>query len=224
LISPKRRYDSTDGNRVPKGSLVGSHGTRIAVPAIAVVAVTAALALIATAPLILFPKETDDIGAIAPPPAASGEVGRVTAPALEPERTVSRPAAPPGSAVAPAESAPLLVAFSPPASPRGELNVDRPTRTGDAGVERRVAREGDVARGKAKGHAKKGRETTGSQGKALGHLKDKARGNAYGHDKPGPPPALSPTTPHGPKPHHVDPPGAGKHSGRGARAHARAGR
>jgi hypothetical protein len=203
---------------------VGSHGSRIAVPAIAVAAVTAALALIASAPLILFPKETDDVGAIAPPPAASGEVGRVTAPALQPERTVSRPAVLPGSAVAPAEPAPLRVAFSPRTSPRGELNGDRPTGTGDARVERRVARESDAARGKVKGHARKDRETTGSQGKALGHLKDKARGNAYGHDKPGPPPVLSSTTPHGPKPHHVDPPGAGKHSGGLARAHARAGR
>jgi hypothetical protein len=221
VISPKHRYDSTNGNRVPKGSLVGSHAARIAVPAIAIVAVTAALALIASAPLILFPEETDDVGAIAPPPAASGEVGRVTAPELAPERSVSRPAAPPGSAVAPGEPAPLLVTFTPPASPSGTRRV---VRTGDAGVGTRIARKGDVARGKAKGHAKAKSHESTSQGKALGHLKDKAHGNAYGHDKPGPPPAVPFAAPGGPKTHHVDPPRAGKHSGRGARPHARTGR
>jgi hypothetical protein len=223
LISRKGRYDSTNGNRVPKGSLVGSHGARIAVPAIGIVAVTAALALIASAPLILFPNAAGDVGAIAPPPAASGEVRRVTAPDIEPERSVRRPAASPGSAVAPGEPAPLLVTFT-PASSSGETGNHRVSRTDDTGVVRRIAPKSDVTRGKTKGHAKAKSHESASQGKALGHLKDKAHGNAYGHDKPGPPPAVPFAAPSGPKSHHVHSPGAGKHSGRGARAHARAGR
>src|SRR5438093_438809 len=60
---------------------MGSHWTRIVVPAVGLLAVTTALALVAIAPVVLFPSSAGKNG-LPPAPDASREVARVTAPPL----------------------------------------------------------------------------------------------------------------------------------------------
>ena len=203
---------------------MGSRSTRIGVPVIGLLAVAAALAVVASAPVILFPTERH----IRPPalaPSASGEVTRVTAP--RPPESKSTPPSAPAPPVAPVPATtPTLVAAARVSPDTGEQAGGLPplrsptARTAPSGDE--ASDDVGTGKGKAEGHEAKQHGKWGGHGLAKGHEKEKAQGKAKGHHKPVLPPRLAFDPPRGPKPHHVDPPRAGKHAGRGPRAHARA--
>lgn len=192
--------------------------SRIAVPVIGLLVVTAALALIGTAPLVLFPSPKG-IGPLPAPPAASSEVASVTTPRLHPERKESRPAAAPPSSTAgtsgPSEGTLVTAAPSGGSGGRTAEGAGPPIQNGGTTTERPTSRTGTEQHGK--------RKLNGThKGKAKGHDKDKARGEAKGHTKWHADTQIAFAPPRGSKPDHVHPARAGKHAGRGARAHARA--
>jgi hypothetical protein len=217
---------------------VGSRWKRIAVPVVGIFAVMAALALVAGAPIVLFPDE-GRLDAAPPPAAGSSEVTQVTTPppGQPASGDSSSPAEPTGSN--PLET-PLTGSGSPggiesgpdspidgqPISPRRPAGED----PSDGGGEEQPADGGD---GEAKGKKDKKdkKDKPDRKGKAKGHDKSKAQGNANGHDKwhgssqakpeksKDGPVAFDP--PRGQKPDHVDHSRAGKHAGRGNRPHAR---
>jgi hypothetical protein len=214
---------------------VGSRVTRIAVPLVGALAGTAALAIVIAAPFALFPG-SNEAAPGARPPHASGEVTRVTAPPLPPER---RPGAGPTETTAPTQpvSAPPPTSggattgdaadTSPGEVPRSRDDVSPPTTAKPTG-------DDHAGNGKAKGHDKaNGHDKPKHHSHAYGHDKPKHHGHAYGHDKPkhhgyakGHTKNAHATrlafTPPRAKPDHVHPARAAKHCGRGARAHARA--
>jgi hypothetical protein len=202
---------------------MGSRWSQIVVPTIGLLAVTTALALLALAPVVLFP-ESSPREALPSAPNASREVANVTAPPLRPPQRQ------------PASAAPSQAVSAPNAPSQGGVLIAVGTRSGAAG-EGPAIREPDSllrpdgtspgAESPAAPHEKThGRghdkdESKAARGKAKGHAKQKAQGLAKGHAKKpaGAPVALGHS--HAAKPHHVSHSGAGKHSGRGARAHAR---
>jgi hypothetical protein len=196
-----------------KGRKVRSRLTRIAVPVAGLFAVTAALALVAAAPLMIFPSPKE-AGPRPTAPPASSEVATVTAPPLR--------AAEPGSSESPQppaqpDTSPALA--GPNSGSPGILGTDqsggRPS--GAPGVEEpRVNGQGGEP---DKENGPKGNNGE-HKGKAKGHAKSKAQGEAKGHDKwQGSSAVASPS--HGASAGHVHPPHPAKHSGRGAHPHAR---
>ena len=190
--------------------------TRVVVPVIGLLAVTGALALVATAPVVLF-SPSNEAGRLPSAPAASSEVARVTAPSFRPQRPASgataneTPEAPVGTSVGG-----LLAATSPVGGFDGATagkTAPRPaTRAGGpAGGEPAVPEQP----GKVKDKSKE------KNGKAKGHAKPKHHGKAKGHAKWQGRSVVA-FAPRGAKPGHVSPSRAGKHSGRSARAHSRA--
>jgi hypothetical protein len=202
----------------------GSHVSRIAVPVIGLLVVTAALALIGTAPLVLFPSP-EGIGPLPAPPAASSEVASVTAHRVHPEREASRPpATPPSSTASTSGSSEGTLLTAAPSSEAGGgategagggAGAGPPIQNGGTTIERPTSRTGTEQHGKGKLNGT-------HKGKAKGHDKDKARGEAKGHTKWHANTQIAFAPPRGSKPDHVHPARAGKHAGRGARAHARA--
>jgi hypothetical protein len=198
--------------------------SRIAVPVIGLLVVTAALALIGTAPLVLFPNP-EGIGPLPAPPDASSEVASVTAPSLHPERKESRPAVTPPSSTAgtSGSSEGTLLTAAPSSGTGGRTTEDAgggagagpPLRNGDTTTARPTSQTGTEQHGNGKLNGT-------HKGKAKGHDKDKARGEAKGHSKWHADTQIAFAPPRGSKPDHVHPARPGKHAGRGARAHARA--
>jgi hypothetical protein len=204
------RQPGAEGGRGVKQ--VRSRLTRIVIPVIGLLAVTAALALVGTAPLVLFPSSKESGPRPVAPPASS-EVGgvTVTAPgrglsAGEPGDTPSRPARGNGSFQG-GGATDLPGGPAVPGEKGGE--VDRsPLSPG--------AEPGD-----SKGHKGKNKEKEKEhKGKAKGHSKSKAQGKAKGHDKWQGRADVA-FAPGGAKPSHLRPSGAGKHGPRSARPHAR---
>jgi hypothetical protein len=191
----------------------------------------AALAIVAGAPIVLFPDE--DRFETAPPPAAgSSEVTQVTAPSPGGDESAG-PAGPPDSegsapAVGPpvaSGAAPAIASGSPtdgePLLPR------RPARQepSDPGDEEPPASED--GKDKQKKHKDKSKN-----GNAYGHDKSHGKGKAKGHDKwhgsseakekkSKPAPVAFAPPPRGKKQGHVHHSGTGKHAGRGHRPHTR---
>jgi hypothetical protein len=198
---------------------VRSRLTRIVIPVIGLLAVTAALALVGTAPLVLFPSSNEAGPRPAAPPASS-EVGTViaTPPGQGPSSpghgsSPSQPGVEPGSL--PSGGATGLPGGSPSFG-------DRPGEVGQTplgpGTEQPGEGDGNEP-GQAKGHKGKKKDKE-HKGKAKGHSKDKAQGKAKGHDKWQGEADVG-FAPRGAKPSHVRPSGAGKHAPRSARPHAR---
>jgi hypothetical protein len=193
--------------------------TRVVVPVVGLLAVTTALALVGIAPILLFPPSK-----VAGPrpiaPSASSEVASVAAPAL-PSKGGSGPLGSAGSPNKPGPSSPApgaLTAGPKPAEGGGTISspeqpdVDQP----DVDQPDNVARPGDGRADEDKDH---GKQKT-KNGKALGHSKDKANGEAKGHGKwQGRAAVASP--PGAAKPGHVHRSSAPEHSGGGHRPHAR---
>jgi hypothetical protein len=196
---------------------VRSRLTRIVIPVIGLLAVTGALALVGTAPLVLFPS-SKDAGPRPPAAAASSEVGTVTA--VPPGQGQSSGG--PGSSTSQATGA--------PESARGGGSAGVPAGGGIPGktggeVSRSplgagMAQPGDKNAGEAKGHKSKNKDKE-HKGKAKGHSKDKAQGNAKGHAKWQGRADVA-FAPRGAKPGHVSSSGGGKNAGRSARPHPRA--
>jgi hypothetical protein len=194
---------------------VRNRWTRIVIPVLGLFAVTAALALVAIAPLVLFPG-SKDAGPRPVPPAASSEVASVTAPPFRTETSADT------GAEAPAQPAASPTVSSIPTSgapggggsgPTGGLERSSPgPGAGQAGV----ASNGGDADKTSGPSASKGKH----KGKAKGHVKSKAHGKAKGHGKWQPSVVVALPS-HGASSDHVHPPRAGKHSGRGAHHHAR---
>jgi hypothetical protein len=198
----------------------GSHVSRIAVPVIGLFVVTAALALIGIAPLVLFPSP-QGIGPLPAPPAASSEVTSVTASRLHPERNESQPAptSPSSAASTSGSSEGTLLTAAPSSGVPGETaegdGPGPPLRNPATTTERPTSPTGTEQHGK-------GKLNSTHKGKAKGHDKDKAQGQAKGHTKWHADTQIAFPPPRGSKPDHVHPSRAGKHAGRGARGHARA--
>jgi hypothetical protein len=192
---------------------MGSRWKGIAGPAIGLSAVTAALAIIAGAPIVLFP-EKNDLEAIPAPPAGSSEVAQVTA--SLPEGLA--PNAPPGGSAeltTPGAQGSVSVVLGPGS---GVLAPPQPPLVRSPGGD-----GGD-------GSADKGGKSHG-KGKAKGHDKSHGKGKAKGHDKwhgddtqgnqgKKHSPSVA-SSPHGTKHGHGAHSGTGKHSGGGDRSHAR---
>jgi hypothetical protein len=208
--------------------------TRAVVPVIGLLAVTGALALVATAPVVLF-SPSNEAGARPAAPAASSEVARVTAPSFHPQRPGSQtaasetPEAPAGPSAGgqPAASSP---AASSPAGEAGGATAGKAARrpagegSGPAAGEETEPEHSGKAKGKCKDKGKDEAKDHGEQkhhGKAKGHGKPKHHGKAKGHSKWQGRSVVA-FAPRGAKPDHVGPSRAGKHASRGARPHSRA--
>ncbi|HEY3070403.1 MAG TPA: hypothetical protein VGJ34_08800 [Gaiellaceae bacterium] len=169
-------------------------------------AVGATLALVAFAPLVLLPRGSN-VGPLPGAPNASREVARVTASALRPGHSRTGPQAP--EAAGPQTGGALVASGG-----------------GIAGV---VA--GNTAEKPGGAPVFRGRDSIGGQpsgttveqpGKAKGHHKAKHHGKAKGHAKSKKHGRIAFVFVHAAKPGHVHPSRSGKHTGRRARAHARA--
>jgi hypothetical protein len=191
--------------------------TRAVVPVIGLLAVTGALALVATAPVVLF-SPSNEAGHLPSAPAASSEVARVTAPSFQAQRPASgatakeRPEAPAGTST----SGPLA-ATSPVDGVGGTTTgntAPRPVaRAGGPTAEEPAAPENPcTAKGKSKGKG---------NGKAKGHCKPKHHGKAKGHSKWQSRVVIA-LAPRGARAGHVSSSRAGNHPGRSARPHSRA--
>jgi hypothetical protein len=191
---------------------MGSRSSRIVVPAVGLfVAVVAALALIAFAPLVLLPGSTDG-SPLAGAPDASREVARVTAPPLRPSHGRTQPSA--GEASGPQE----------PGAP-GTAIVEAGTVVGVAGTKAgggTVFRDGGSLGGQPAGPTVARPDPGNGNGKAKGHHKAKHHGKAKGHAKTKHHGRIAFAAPRAAKPGHLHPSRSGKHAGRSARAHARA--
>jgi hypothetical protein len=209
------RQPGAEGGRGVKQ--VRSRLTRIVIPVIGLLAVTAALALVGTAPLVLFPS-SKEAGPRPPAPPASSEVGTVIATPPGQGRSLGEPGASPSQPAVEPRSLPSGgVAVLPGGSP---VFGDRDGEVGQSPLSPGTERpgEGDEP-GQAKGHKGKKKDKE-HKGKAKGHSKDKAQGKAKGHDKWQGQADVG-FAPRGAKPSHVRPSGAGKHAARSARPHAR---
>jgi hypothetical protein len=208
---------------------VRSRLTRIVIPVLGLLAVTAALALVGTAPLVLFPS-SKGAGPRPEPPSASSQVGTVTA--SPPWRGPSSGEAGPLQPQSPLESGRTPAGLE---SPGFSVGPTTPDKSG-GGVSRpstgpgtEQPGEGDDDEGeqpgegkghKDKGHKGKGHKDKDHKGKAKGHSKDKAHGEAKGHGKWQGRADVA-FGPRGTKPSHVRSSGAGKHARRSPRSHAR---
>lgn len=196
----------------------------------------AALAIVAGAPIVLFPDENELAGA--PPPAAgSSEVTQVTAdrgefgasPSGQPgEVGGPLPTAPGTTPIASGPASGSLSPFTPPVtrSPAGE----RPRVSGPNGP---TTGEDPDHEGKSKGKGNAKGHDKPHKGKAKGHDKSHGNGNAKGHDKwhgsgasnngkqKTKPTAVAFSSSGGTKHGHVAHSGAGKHGGGGHRPHSR---
>jgi hypothetical protein len=191
--------------------------TRAVVPVIGLLAVTGALALVATAPVVLF-SPSNEAGALPSAPVASSEVARVTAPSFRPLRPASRepgnetPESPAGTS----PSGPLAAT-----SPDGGAAQAAPGKTGP----RPAARDGGPAAEEpaAPEHPceAKGKSKGKGNGKAKGHCKPKHHGKAKGHTKQQGRRVVA-FAPRGERADHVSPSRAGKQPGRSASPHSRA--
>jgi hypothetical protein len=190
--------------------------SRAVVPAIGLLAVTGALALVATAPVVLF-SPSNEAGSLPSAPAASSEVARVTAsPNLHPQGPAGRAGADetPGAPAETSTSGPL--AATPPIGGAGGGTTDKtapPPRAragGPAAEEPTTPKQRCERKNKGKGN-----------GYAKGHCKPKHHGKAKGHSKQESRGVVA-FAPRGTKAGHVSPSRAGKHPGRSARPHARA--
>jgi hypothetical protein len=159
-----------------------SRWTRAVVPAIGLLAVTGALALVATAPVVLF-SPSNEAGLLPSAPAASSEVARVTAARLHPQRpagptTVNEtPAAPEGTSTGGALAVNTPVGEVGGAT-AGKMTASRTAARAGGPVAEEPAALGHPGQARAKGES----GHTGN-GKAKGHYKGKAHGKAKGHSK-----------------------------------------
>jgi hypothetical protein len=196
---------------------VRSRLTRIVVPVIGLLAVTGALALVATAPVVLF-SPSNEAGPLPAAPAASSEVARVTAPHFHPQRPAGRAAA---------SETPEA-----PARPSAGDQLAATSRAGGAdGATAGKAARRPAARGRGPALGEppepehpgkaKGKSKDKGKGKAKGHGKPKHHGQAKGHSKWQGRSVVA-FAPRGAKPGHVSPSRAGKHSSRRAHPHSRA--
>ena len=188
---------------------MGSRWKRIAAPAIGLFAVMAALAIVAGAPIVLFPAENELAGA--PPPAAgSSEVSQVTA---NPSEVGSGPTGgQPGDAGEPLSVAP---GGAPSAAGPGSslLSPSVPPLTRSPAGDQ-LAREGPGGPATDEDGNAKG------TGKAKGH--DKWHGSSASGGKQKSKPAGVAFSSSGGKKHgHVTHSGAGKHGGGGHRPRSR---
>jgi len=176
------------------------------VPVIGLLAVTGALAMVATAPLVLF-SSSDKAGPLPSAPVASSEVARVTAPQFKPQRPAGQSSSN-GTPETPEKlSADRQLTATPtvgvvgsdtagnvarrPAARGGGPGVGVPTPTEAEHPGKAKHKSKDNRKGKAKGHAK-----PNHHGKAKGHSKWQGRSVvAFG--------------PRGAKPSHVGPSRAG---------------
>jgi hypothetical protein len=198
--------------------------TRVVVPVVGLLAVTTALALVGIAPILLFPP-SKEAGPRPIAPSASSEVASVAAPPLE----ANGGSGPSGRAESPNEPGAESPAPGAPTAGRnpaeGGGTISQPEQP-DVDQPDKVARPGDEQVDEDKEHGKpdedkgQGKQKT-KKGKALGHSKDKANGNAKGHGKWQGRTAVA-FPPRAAKPGHVHPSSAPEHSGRGHRPHARA--
>jgi hypothetical protein len=224
---------------------VRSRLTRIVIPVLGLLSVTAALALVGTAPLVLFPP-SKEAGPRPAPPSASSQVGSVTAlpPGHGPSSRGSAPSQPQlpleaGSTPAGLDSLGFPAGTAtrdavgggvsqPPTGPvteqPGEGDDDEGEQPGEGNGHK------DKGKSKGKGHKDKGHKDKEHKekehkekehkGKAKGHSKDKAHGEAKGHGKWQGRADVA-FTPRGAKPSHVRSPAAGKHARRSPHSHAR---
>jgi hypothetical protein len=226
---------------------VRSRLTRIVIPVLGLLSVTAALALVGTAPLVLFPS-SKEAGPRPAPPSASSQVGTVTAspPGHGPSSRGPTPSQPRQPLEAGSTPAGLdLLGFptgpatpdavgggvsQPPTGPATEQPGEGDEDEGEQPGEDKGHKDKDKGKGKPedKGHKGKGHKEhkdkehkdKGHKGKAKGHSKDKAHGEAKGHGKWQGRADVA-FAPRGAKPSHVRSPGAGKHARRSPRSHAR---
>jgi hypothetical protein len=157
-----------------------SRWTRAVVPVIGLLAVTGALALVATAPVVLF-SPSNEAGPLPSAPAASSEVTSVTAPSFYPQRPASRATtSETREALVGTSAGGPLAATSPGggaggATP-GQTEPRLAARAGGPSAEEPAAPEQpDKAKGESKAKEK--------NGKAKGHAKPNAHGKAKGHSK-----------------------------------------
>jgi hypothetical protein len=207
---------------------VRSRLTRIVIPVLGLLSVTAALALVGTAPLVLFPS-SKGAGPRPAPPSASSQVGTVTAPS--PRHGPSSGEAGPSPPQSPLESGRTPAGLESPGFSLGPSTPDksgggvaRPS-TGPGAEQPGGGGEEGEQPGEGKGHKDKGHKGKGHmdkdhKGKAKGHSKDKAHGEAKGHGKWQGRADVA-FAPRGAKPSHVRSSEAGKHARRSARSHAR---
>jgi hypothetical protein len=189
--------------------------TRAVIPAIGLLAVTGAFALVATAPVVLF-SPSNEAGQLPSAPAASGEVARVTAPSFHPQPPASRATAnkTPEAQARTSTSGPLA-ATSPVDGVGGTTTGNTATRPvardgGPAAEEPATPEQACERKNKGKGN-----------GKAKGHCKPKHHGKAKGHSKSESRGVVA-LAPRGARADHVGSSRAGKHPGRSARPHSRA--
>jgi hypothetical protein len=160
--------------------------TRAVVPVIGLLAVTGALALVATAPVVLF-SPSNEAGRLPSAPAASSEVARVTAPRFHPQRPSSPTTADETPEAQEGTSTGGALAVNAPIGEFGGATAGktatprRAARTGGSTAEEPVAL-GHTGQAKAKGQSGQHSGHSGN-GKAKGHYKGKAHGKAKGHSK-----------------------------------------
>ena len=156
-----------------------SRWTRAVVPVIGLLAVTGALALVATAPVVLF-SPSNEAGPLPAAPAASSEVASVTAPSFDPQRLARRaganlrPEAPAGSS-----TGGPLTGTSPDAGAGGAKpgkTAPPPSARPDGPAAEEPAAPEDPSKASCN---RKGK----GNGWAKGHCKPKHHGKAKGHSK-----------------------------------------
>jgi hypothetical protein len=210
---------------------VGSRSSRIVVPAIGLfVAVVAALALVAFAPVVLLPGG-NDVGPLPGAPNASREVARVTAPALRPSHGRTRPAA--GETAGSQDTGATGSVPTTNTGTAGTVAAAGASKPGDRPVFRGGGSLGEEPAGPKGEEPGKSRDEDKGNGKAKGHHKAKHHGNAKGHSKSEHHETkghskskhharIAFAAPRAAKSCHVHPSRSGKHAGRRTRPHARA--
>jgi hypothetical protein len=158
---------------------MSSRWTRAVVPVIGLLAVTGALALVATAPVVLF-SPSNKAGRLPPAPAASSEVATVTASSFHPQRPSSRaPANETREAPARTSTSGQLATTS-PVGGAGEATPGKTAPPPSARPDGPAAEE--PAAPEDPGKTSCNRNGKGN-GWAKGHCKPKHHGKAKGHSK-----------------------------------------
>jgi hypothetical protein len=153
--------------------------TRAVIPAIGLLAVTGAFALVATAPVVLF-SPSNEAGQLPSAPAASSEVTSVTAPSFHPQPPASRATANETPETPAGTSTSGQLAATSPVDGAGKATTDETAPPPSARPDGPAAEEPAAPEDPDKASCNRNGK---GNGWAKGHCKPKHHGKAKGHSK-----------------------------------------
>lgn len=153
--------------------------TRAVIPVIGLLAVTGALALVATAPVVLF-SPSNEARSLPSAPAASSEVATVTAPSFHPQRPASRAPANKTREASARTSTSGQLATTSPVGGAGEATPGKTAPPPSARPDGPEAEEPGAPEDPGKVSCNRNGK---GNGWAKGHCKPKHHGKAKGHSK-----------------------------------------